>query len=291
MGLLILAILASFSIALLIKDNETRGARTEMVLASNYLSASALGWAFVLLDRMRVGGSLEIGQTTLLLGLGGGLLWPSTFYLMMWGIRRYGVSLAGSISRLSLSIPLLFAVIFLGERLTPAIALGIAGAFLALALLAPIRLRSNLERKLDRQALWYFPVLVLAFGLVDLWVNLFNAIAPGEERFFFIVLIFTGAAIFSALAVAIQRRRLDRQAILRGLLLGIPNFFSTYFLMESLRTPFFAGLSAVVYALYSALGVILTFLAGALIWREPLTRRNRVGVFVAVIAVVLLNVG
>jgi len=42
-GYLILAILTSFSISLLIKDNEPRGADTEVVLAGNYLTAGAVG--------------------------------------------------------------------------------------------------------------------------------------------------------------------------------------------------------------------------------------------------------
>jgi multidrug transporter EmrE-like cation transporter len=78
---------------------------------------------------------------------------------------------------------------------------------------------------------------------------------------------------------------------MRGLILGVPNFFSTYFLLESLRSPFFAGLSAVVYALYSVIGVVLAFGAGALLWQEPLTARNWAGVLLAIIAVALLNLG
>ena len=59
--------------------------------------------------------------------------------------------------------------------------------------------------------------------------------------------------------------------------------------LEALRAPAFAGLSAIVYALYSAAGVVLAFVAGAVLWKEPLSGRNRLGVALAVVAVVLLN--
>jgi multidrug transporter EmrE-like cation transporter len=36
-------------------------------------------------------------------------------------------------------------------------------------------------------------------------------------------------------------------------------------------------------------GVVLAYLAGALIWEERLTRRNQAGVALAVVAIVLLN--
>ncbi|MBN1248423.1 MAG: hypothetical protein JXC32_12245 [Anaerolineae bacterium] len=290
MGYLFLAILASFSISLLIKNNETRGANTEVVLASNYLTAAAVGWLFVLMDVSRSQGtSLQISQETLLLGLGGSLLWPAAFYLQMWGIRRYGVSVAGSVARLSLSVPVLFALAFLGERFTPLTTLGIVGAFAAFWLLSPFRKQSG-PTHLDRHALWYFPTLLLIFGCVDLWANLYTTWAPSGERFLFMVIIFTGAGLLVWMAVGARRRAVDPASFRRGLVLGVPNFFSTYFLMESLRSPSLQGHSAIVYAVYSAMGVVLAFLAGRLIWREELTGRNQLGVVLAVVAVVLLNV-
>jgi multidrug transporter EmrE-like cation transporter len=291
---LALAIIASFSIALLVKHNETHGARTEVVLASNYLSASAIGWGVLLLSPS--GAVIRgISRETWLLGAGGALLWPGAFFLMMWAVRRYGVSLAGSVARLSLSVPVVFALLFLRERLTPATVLGVAGAFAAFLLLSPLRRLAGAEQAPERQAsssqaAWVFPALVLVFGVVDLWVNLHHTVAPGEERFLFVVLIFTGAGIGAWLVVGLRRLRPEGDSVGRGLLLGVPNFFSTYLLMEALRSPAFADLSTVVYTLYSAAGVVLAFGAGAVIWKEPLTLKNRLGVVLAVVAIVLLNV-
>lgn len=196
MGYLIPATLSSLSVALLIKDNEVRGADTLVILAGNYLSASALAWGMQTRGVALGGGSMgRLSPTTWSLRLGGSLLFPGAFFLMMWGIRRYGISLAGSVSRLSLSVPLLFATLFLGERFTLFTAGGILGTFAALLLLSPLGTMPAMSTRLDRQALWYFPTLVLIFGVVDLWVNLFNTLAPAAERFAFIGLIFTGAAI------------------------------------------------------------------------------------------------
>jgi drug/metabolite transporter (DMT)-like permease len=281
---LLLAICASFSITLLIKDNETHGASSQVVLAGNYLTAGIIGWLFVLGE-----GSPSAGRVTLALGLGGGVLWPGAFYLLMWGIRHYGVALAGSVSRLSLSVPVLFAVAFLDERLTLPIALGIAGAFGAFLLLSPFKRGQAIP--LDRRAIWYFPSLVLIFGLVDVWANLYATWAPPGEKALFMVLIFTGSAIVAWTAVAVRRLQVTTNAVVRGLILGVPNYFSTYFLLESLRSPLFAGLSAVVYALYSVIGVVLAFGAGWLLWKEPLTARHRAGVLLAVVAIALLNLG
>jgi multidrug transporter EmrE-like cation transporter len=197
--------------------------------------------------------------------------------------------LAGSVSRLSLLVPVLFALAFLGEQLTATTALGILGAFGAFALLSPARTPSDGQSGLDHRALWYFPVLVLVFGFVDLWANLFNTLAPAHERSLFVVLIFTAAIPIAWVVVVLRRVVVRRRALLRGLVLGLPNYLSTYFLLECLRAPAFQGRSAVVYAIYSAAGVALTFAAGPLIWRERLEPRHRAGVVVALAAVILLN--
>jgi drug/metabolite transporter (DMT)-like permease len=279
---LTLAILASFSISLLVKRNEVEGVDTLSVLASNYVSAALIGWGFALSQ-----GEITPNKVTVWLSLGGSLLWPGTFFLLMWGIRRYGIALAGSISRLSLSVPVLFGLLFLGEAPTPYAAMGIIAAFAACILLNP-RPRSGTS-SLDRSAAWYFPILILSFGFADLWVNLFNTLAPSGERDFFTALLFTGAGIITAFVIMQQKRSLHRRAVVRGLILGVPNYFSTFFLMRSLQTPAFAGASAVAYALYSATSVSLAFAAGALGWKEPISKVQILGLGTALAAVVLLN--
>jgi drug/metabolite transporter (DMT)-like permease len=155
---LVLGIASMLTIGVMVKINELKGVNRQVVIASNYIVASLLGWSLVL-----VHGIDGIDHSTFLLGLGGGLLWPAAFYLQMWGIRRYGLSLAGTVSRLSLSIPVLFAILFLGERLTPWTGLGILGVFASFFLLTPVR--RTAQQALDRHAIGYFLLLVLIFAL------------------------------------------------------------------------------------------------------------------------------
>jgi drug/metabolite transporter (DMT)-like permease len=205
----------------------------------------------------------------------------------MWGIRQYGLSLAGTVSRLSLSIPVLFALVFLGERLSLATGLGLAGVFVAFYLLAPIKRGAGTT--LDRRALWYFPTLVLVFGVVDFWANLFNTVGRESQKYLFVALIFSVAGVFSWLVLLVRRVPVDGRSFVRGLYLGAPNFGSTYFLMESLKTPAFAGRSAVVYGLYSVLAATLVFAMGPVLWKEKVTLGNVAGVLAGIAAIVLLN--
>lgn len=282
MTLLILAILSSFAISMLIKWNESDGVRTPVVIAANYISASALGWTLVAFTGFRTPGTV-----TLLFGLGGGVLWPAGFFLLMWGIRTYGLSLAGTACRLSLGVPVLFGLLFLRETPTGPILAGLAATAVALALFHPVR--SGELRRMDRRALAFFPFLAFFFGVVDLWVNLFNHLGPRADNFLFATFIFTFSGLFTWAALAAGRVRPDRKSVGRGLILGIPNFLTTFFLMESLKSPLFLERSAVAYTLYSVAGVVLAFAGGALLWRERVSRANLAGAAMAALAIVLLN--
>ena len=279
---LLLAILSSFAISILIKRNELRGRRTPVVIASNYISASILGWAFTL-----TGGGVSFSLETLALGIGGGVLWPGTFYLLMYGIRRYGISLAGAVCRLSLVVPVMFAFVFLREPLSAARWIGLLAAFAAFYLMHPVR--SGEFRQMDAGAAWFFPLLAFCFGVVDLWVNLFNTIGPASEKFAFVTLVFSFSGLFAWAIVGWKRCAVDRASFFQGLVLGFPNFFATYFLMESLKSPFFFERSAVAYTWYSVVGVTLAFSAGVVIWKERVSRTNLIGVAAGLAAIMILN--
>lgn len=279
---LLLTIACTVTINVMVKLNELKGANRVIVLASNYIVTMLMGWSFALAS-----GIDGIDRATVLLGLGGGLLWPTTFVLHMWGVRHYGISLAGTVSRLSLSLPVLFAVVFLNERLTPAAMLGILGCFGAFFLLAPLKPEPG--KPLDRRALWYFPALVFCFGFVDLWANLFNTLGPAPEQFLFLVLIFTVSGILTWGFVIARKLPIDRNSFVRGLVLGVPNFGSTYFMLQALKSPFFAGRSAIIYALYSVVPATLIFAMGPTIWREKVTRTNVAGFAIAIAAILLLT--
>ncbi len=168
---ILLAIFSAFALTVIIKINETARANTRIVLASNYISAAILGWIFTGFSAIR-----GISNETLILGAIGGFLWPASFYLMMWAIRDYGMALAGTICRLSLVVPLLFTFAFLHEPLSGFHISGLCAAFISLYLFNPVGLNSL--KIIDKKAIWFFPLFIFIFGIVDLWVNIFNIMGP-----------------------------------------------------------------------------------------------------------------
>ena len=84
---LLISIVGAFLNAAQIKHYEIQGWDARVVITANYISASLLGWIFY-----AYGEDHQIDATTIWLGVGGGILWPSTFLILMQGIRDYGLS-------------------------------------------------------------------------------------------------------------------------------------------------------------------------------------------------------
>ena len=279
---LILAVLSSLAVGVMVKEFETRGRTTLVILGANYISAGILSWLMMVWNGMP-----GMSLSSLALGVGGGLLWPVTFLLMMWGIRKFGLALTGSISRLSLCVPVLIALTFLSESLTMMAALGLLATLAAFLLLRPAN--NGEAASLGLAAAWFFPLLVFCFGLTNFWVHLFNKVGVAGEKFLFMTFVFIFAATLTWGTVLTRRAHVDRSSLGWGLALGIPNFFSTYFLLEALRTPLFAEHSAVAFTLYSVGSLVMTFSAGIILWRERVTALNYLGLVAVATAIFFLN--
>src|SRR5690554_8186455 len=69
--------------------------------------------------------------------------------------------------------------------------------------------------------------------------------------------------------------QLQKRAIIGGILLGIPNYFSIYFLMMAIR---FSGFSdSVTYAINNTGVVMASFLVGILAFKEATTALKIIG--------------
>lgn len=83
-----------------------------------------------------------------------------------------------------------------------------------------------------------------------------------------------------------KKERPDKYALLFGVLVGIPNFFSAKFLLMALN-----HLSAViVYPTYSVATILVVTLAGVCLFKEQLRRLQWTALTVILAALVMLNI-
>ena len=138
----------------------------------------------------------------------------------------------------------------------------------------------------------YLPVIVfLGSGLIDtslklLELNYSNAISINTISYS----IFLGAFIVGTTFYTIKERLnfnnwLSRNMI-SGVILGIPNYFSIYFLLLAIKS--FSLKSAFVFGINNIGIVLLSTLLSVIIFREKLSSINKFGVLVSILSIILI---
>ncbi|NOQ22325.1 MAG: EamA family transporter [Candidatus Aegiribacteria sp.] len=83
-----------------------------------------------------------------------------------------------------------------------------------------------------------------------------------------------------------QKKKIHVSHLLTGIIVGIPNYFASFFLilvLSKLKT-------AVVFPVYSAATIVLISLTGWLFFNEKLKFRERIAVGLIVAALILVNI-
>ena len=110
----------------------------------------------------------------------------------------------------------------------------------------------------------------------------------GDPSFQNLFLLFTFLAALALCLVLMARKkeRLGMKELCYGAALGIPNFFSSLFLLKSLATvP-----AVIVFPTVNVAVILVVSLAGFLLFRERLNRRQLIGGGLICAALILLNI-
>jgi len=147
---------------------------------------------------------------------------------------------------------------------------------------------SNLESRIKNpSALLWLVLLFLADGLVMVPALVFRKELPLNETMPFQTIIFVAAFFVTTLLYYLRRPRLESETLKWGALLGTANLGNYLFLVLALSA--LPGL--VVYPVIAAGEVGLTAVAGVVLWKEKVGVRSWLGIALAVLALVLIQLG
>jgi multidrug transporter EmrE-like cation transporter len=96
---------------------------------------------------------------------------------------------------------------------------------------------------------------------------------------------FTVAAIPSVVLLVLRRRKVLPIEMVFGFLMGASNILQTHFVLKSLQ--YYDGF--IVFPVVSAGSLMLTAIVATRMLGERLNRRSRIGIAIAIVALVLLN--
>lgn len=273
---LILSIVSSTLITVFMRLSEGKSKNELSLLSMNYLSCSVLSYLYM--ENKQVFPAEEGLSTVLLLGVIGGVLYLASFLLLKWNVRKNGVTLPATFMKLGVLVPTILAAVIFKETLHATTAAGILLALFAILLLK----EKSAEKAKNTAGL----ILLLAGGgMADAMSKIFEETAPQNLSNHFLLYIFFVALILCISLVIVKKQKYSLADISFGLLIGIPNYFSSRFLLLSLR-----DIPAVVaYPTFSAGTIILVAVCGKLLFKESFTRKKLIALAIILIALALLN--
>lgn len=212
-----------------------------------------------------------------------GVLLPSIFLFLAASIKHMGIVKTDAAQRLSLFIPILAAWLLFKEEFNM---LKISAFVLAIPALLLI-LTKNTENTKNK---WGYPAVVLiGFGVIDI---LFKQIATYTSLPYttslFVILGIAMCIMFTVVAyeVIFKKVTLNIHNILFGGLVGIFNFGNILFYLKAHQE--FSKNPSTVFAGMNMGVIIIGSLVGVLIFKEKLSKMNFIGLFLALIAIVLI---
>ena len=224
-----------------------------------------------------------------------GILFLVTFSVMAFITQRISITVSSVAAKMSFVIPCLvsFLVFKTITNLSVLMIVGILTALLAVVLTTYKKEDKEIKEKRN-PLIHLLPVfLFLMSGFLDSFINYNNLyLLSSENQPRFILYIFSTAFIGGVFVViyrsVILKIQLNIKSILAGILLGVPNYFSMYYLVRALSD--FNNNGAFVYSTYNISIILINTIAGVLFFKEALSKINYMGVVASVVALILLSV-
>ena len=218
-----------------------------------------------------------------------GALFVAIFFVMAMTAQKNGVSVASIAGKMSVVIPVFFGVFLYGESVTFLKIIGIAIALLAVYLASLKEGKSNAQK-----AGLLFPVLLFfGSGAIDTTLKYVEVnYVPENEVALFSGSVFAIAAVFGLIILGVKSIKkttsFGAKNIVAGVVLGIPNYYSIVFLIKALQNNNFE--SSVLFTVNNVGIVILSTLVGLFLFKEQFSLKNKIGVFLAIIGIVLVTI-
>ena len=299
---LLLSVLSSTILVMVFKFFPKYGIDTFQAIVANYFVCVCCGT--LVLGRFPFGAE-TVSAPWLPYASVLGLLFISGFYAVGMTVLFFGLTVASVLQKMSLVISVPFAIIAFSEPATPLKIIGVLLALCAVVLSnwpsKNVKLKNS--RTLDQSTTqntatfltWFFPLYsFLVSGAIECGLQYVqNSVidSSGQDSAEFSSGIFASAAIIGSSVVLFQalrgKQKFAFKNLVAGIFLGIPNYFSIYFLLKAFDV---LGDKSVVLPVNNIAILAISALLGVLIFSEKLSKLNWVGVALSAIAIAAISI-
>lgn len=298
-----MAIICSSSIALIFKFSEGNNLNRYVVTTANYLMAFLISFIFIINQSINffdfeganfsesfrevvLGGNgifnIQASQLwATIVGVIAGIFFFVSFIYYQKSVRENGAGLAGTFGKLGILIPMLFAIIIWQEYPT-----SLQWSGIILAILSIVLVNFPFNRNWKKALRLNLILLFIYGGFAEFTNKIFQQYAITDYKMLFLFWVFFSAFLISLIYTLIKTDSLPGYKELGiGFLVGIPNLFSSFFLINALNHL----KTAVVFPIFSAGSIVLIVIASFFIFGERMERKEALSVVMTVIALVLVN--
>ena len=221
--------------------------------------------------------------------LGLGALFIIVFNLMAITTQRSGLSVVSVATKMSVVIPIIFGLVYYKESFGIYKIIGVLLALMAVYL-ASIKTRDGLSISAKSFVL---PLLVfIGSGIIDTSIKfLENSFVAENDVPIFSATIFGSAAAIGLIVLVYKAAQgnfsIQIKNIIGGIALGIPNYFSIFFLVKALRSDLLD--SSGIFTVNNVAVVMISTLFGIILFKEKLSAKNWLGILLAIISIFLVT--
>lgn len=283
---LLLSILSSTAIFVLFKLFQKYNINTLQAIVVNYVVAATVGFISYenTINISVISNSRWFIGAVLL-----GILFITIFNVMALTAQRNGISIASVASKMSVIIPIVFGIYVYNES---AGLVKIAGIILALiaVYMASVKTKQNVPVK--KSLLLPF-VLFIGSGIIETSLKYIETnFVEANGIPIFSATIFGSAGIIGLLVIATKviGKSLvpDLKSLPAGLVLGIVNYCSIYFLLKALQ--YDGAESSTIFTINNVTIVMLSAMIGFALFKERLSFKNIFGIVLAIISIILVTI-
>lgn len=217
-----------------------------------------------------------------------GILFISIFHVMALTAQRNGLSVVSVASKMSVVIPIIFGFYVYHES---AGIQKLIGIILALSAVYLSSVKSETKSKFSKNLLLPI-VLFFGSGVIDTSIKyLETTYVPENGIPIFSASIFGSAALFGILTLSFKAFKkqfhFDFKSIIGGTVLGIINYGSIFFLLKALH---FEGMeSSTIFTVNNVAIVMLSTVLGLMLFKEHISRKNWIGIALAIVSIALVT--
>jgi drug/metabolite transporter (DMT)-like permease len=268
-------------------------------LGINNLQAIVYNYTVCVITGSIVNGSFPINSTLVKQPWFGwalimGACFISMFNLAAFTIQKIGMAAATVAYKLSMVIPFVFSIYLYNEEAT---GLKIAGVALALLAVWFTTRPNNGDKKGKKVSwlLWAMPLLLfVGSGLLDTMIKYVEQafLDPGNQDAYLITAFFVAASVGMIILFFLfitGRQRFSGKAVLAGIGIGVPNYFSIWCLLGALKG--YAGNSSAIIPINNMGIVLFTAMVAWLGFKEKLSAINWLGIVLSLGAIALIAYG